>query len=260
MIFLKLRNICRLSIHNSKSRYQHFQFIRKYYYYAHKDEFIFERYIEDQQYLKDVQNIRNVLTDITELLKEKNSYEIKKNGVPDDWESYFNQTLRDGVKDLKLNSARFRHLTQLFTYPLTLAWIIRYLDAAGYLVNTNNNDTLNIVCAGSRAEGQIPYLLWEECANIVGRKLHIHFVGPMQITHRDIEIKYKDILKLSYETGLYEPPPSLSRKNMGMTPDIFVAFNSGNSDKKWQHIWRPTLMKASKLKIPLIFTSYDAIN
>ena len=139
-----------------------------------------------------------------------------------------------GEKHLSVlnNSAQFRHLTHLFTYPLTLAWIICYLDAAGYLVNTNNNDTLNIVCAGSRAEGQIPYLLWEECANIVGRKLHIHFVGPMQITHRDNEIKYKDILKLSYETGLYEPPPSLSRNNIGMTPDIFVAFNSGNSDKK----------------------------
>ena len=245
------------------------------YFYGCKDTSIQNKYHEDQTYIKDIEHIRMVIKDITEKLKQQhdhnNNNNKSNNKLPLDWESYFNEKLklRDGLMELNINTATFRHLTHLFTYPLTLTWIIQYLDSTGYLKHKNkDDDTLKIACVGSRAEGQIPYLLWEECVNMIEyKKLHIHFVGPMQLSHQHQEIQYKDTLKLTYETGVYSPPPLQKKKedeelgdHQSMMPDIFLAYNSGNSDTKWQHVWRPTLIKASELNIPLIFTSYDGID
>ena len=223
-----------------------------------------EKYAEDQRYLTDTDRIRTLLKDVSTKLKEQSEFSSHA-GHADNWGTYFKDRLklRDGLGALDPNTALFRHLTRLFTYPVTLAHVILQLRLSGYLQDGNDDSRLNVVCVGSRAEGRIPYLMWEECSKIIGRKMHIHFIGPNQVTHQSDELAYKETLKLTFETGLYDPPLPTAKDSAAcerMVPDLFVAFNSGNSDEKWQHIWRPTLVKAAELEIPLVFSSYDAVD
>ena len=212
--------------------------------------------------MTDTDRIRTLLKDVSTKLKEQSEFSSNVGHV-DCWATYFNDRLklRDGLGALDSNTALFRHLTRLFTYPVTLAHVILQLQLSGYLQGGNDDSSLKVVCVGSRAEGRIPYLMWEECSKMIGRKMHIHFIGPKQVTHQNDELEYKETLKLTFETGLYQPPSPIAKESAAggqMMPDLFVAFNSGNSDEKWQHIWRPTPVKAAELEIPLVFTSFDA--
>ena len=235
----------------------------RYYWYAGEQSAL-QKHAEDRKYLTDTDRIRTLLKDVSTKLQEQSEFSSNSSHVGS-WATYFNDRLklRDGLGALDPNTALFRHLTRLFTYPVTLAHVVLQLQLSGHLRGGNDDSRLKIVCVGSRAEGRIPYLMWEECSKMVGRKMHIHFIGPNQVTHQNDELEYKDTLKLTFETGLYQPPlPTAKESAAGgqMMPDLFVAFNSGNSDEKWQHIWRPTLVKAAELEIPLVFTSFDAVD
>ena len=65
-----------------------------------------------------------------------------------------------------------------------------------------------------------------------------------------------DYVSISYKEGIYSPRMSSN----GL--DAVVMFNSGCSDQQWRNVWAPSLAETVDYfkSIPLLFTSYDAID
>ena len=93
----------------------------RYYWYAGEQSAL-QKHAEDRKYLTDTDRIRTLLKDVSTKLQEQSEFSSNSSHVGS-WATYFNDRLklRDGLGALDPNTALFRHLTRLFTYPVTLA-------------------------------------------------------------------------------------------------------------------------------------------
>jgi hypothetical protein len=141
----------------------------------------------------------------------------------------------------------YRHMTSVFSYPLTLAYGLSELGVVG------SDEEITVALVGARAEAMMPVWLWEEAAKLMQKRLRLEMVGLMTPNMEPVETEH---VSISYKEGIYSPRMSSN------CLDAVVMFNSGCSDQHWRHVWAPSLAETVDFfkGTPLLFTNYDAID
>jgi len=165
----------------------------------------------------------------------------------DSWQSYVDSR---GLRDWEAQDRELRRplLTELLTYPLTLARYLRERSSAATLIHV----------VGARAEATLPPLYWAQLVREIDGVNHIEleFVGP------DIPDKLSgksEVIALNESGNLISRSYLKGTYNLNTTkkPDLIVLYNPGLAHERLQRSWAPTLESILTSRVPTLITGLN---
>ena len=120
-----------------------------------------------------------------------------------------------GADEVAIEERSIRHISSVFTYPLTIAHAIYWHSALGdpsKLDRRNSDGHLvpwRIAVLGPRAEATLPVRAWLElCAVFPEAAFDLHLVGPEvpEKMHEQVTEVHDNRLTITWTRGLYQVP------------------------------------------------------
>lgn len=176
-----------------------------------------------------------------------------------DWDSFFTTRGFDKVANPHDHPTMRRIWSQIFTYPITLCWVMRQLGLPGPI-----QKTMTITFLGAnRVEATLPQYVWQELNyQFPEVSFDVWLVGPeIPDSFKDVKVTVSDRLTLHYkQTKYHEARRRKARLLEHMpTPDMYMFFNSGIGYTGGEAHWDNTLtmLLPKSVHTPLVFTSLD---
>ena len=177
------------------------------------------------------------------------------------WDTYIQS--RPFVRDWVKQDAELRQglLTELLTYPLTLATFLKQLPP--HTATTSATTVISVI--GARAEATLPPIYWAQIFHEVDHPaLTLSFVGPdipkkLHGKEEELEFYGKKRLIRTFKSE------ALNEANWDHKPNAIIMFNPGFSHDKLADGWKPSLniiLNASG-RVPTLVTGlhqFDAEN
>jgi len=157
-----------------------------------------------------------------------------------------------------------RHISQMFTWPLTVAWALQQVSGYVSISDIKSNelgllgegDSLYIYVVGARQEATLPERVWEELAFLCPDvQVTVHLVGPEVPSSLDGKrSKVSDTLNLAYDCVPFEELSADAPE-----PDLLVLFNSGVGFQHTQgnNEWGSALQAMLATGKPMLLSSFS---
>jgi len=242
---------------------------------THSSKASYDSDSEHNQYVEELQLIHS---DLADLYSGRAFPEFKYPGPPRpgqielvNWMKFFLDRKFKWNDDMR--SAR--HLSQMFTWPLTIAFALQEIsggiaitdiaksDRLVLPVNEEGVTTLNIHALGARQEAALPDRVWQElqylCPDV---NISLRLIGPEIPGALDGKVSTlaspmadsQSNFALSFHQCLYEDLPE------EIPPaDVFVVFNSGIGYQReiGDPTWDRFLADALASRVPIILSSFN---
>jgi len=223
-------------------------------------------YDEDSLHQEYVEALTTIHQDLNDLYSGRPFPEFKYPGAPRpgpielvNWVKFFLD--RKFLWNDQMRSAR--HISQMFTWPLSVAYGLQQVSGASMITDLANTESLmgedgkmRVCIVGARQEATLPDRVWQELAFLCpGVAFTLHFVGPeVPETLNGTEKEVAEDLLIKFDRLPFEELPEDTP-----TPDVFVLFNSGVG---FQHAsgndtWNVVMEAALESKKPLVFTAFS---
>jgi len=241
-----------------------------------------EGYDADTEYKKYATALRTIHEDLLDLCSGRAFPELAFPGEPrieteiTNWVKYFFDRGFRCENDARAQ----RHLSQMFTWPLTIAYALQQASTSTTIANLekcqvgvipqqrevpcgNSGEqitmpALTVCIVGARQEAAIPARVWQELS-LICPSVHfdLHFVGP-EISAKSVrprEYLSNAQLSLSYERCRLE-----EMELQVPDVDLFVLFHGGIGfqNETGNDEWAPALEVLFASGKPLLFTAFSA--
>lgn len=242
-------------------------------------------YDEDEAHTDYVEALTTIHKDLNDLYSGRPFPEFQYPGAPRpgpielvNWTMFFMD--RHFQWNTQMRSAR--HISQMFTWPLSIAYALQKASGASQITDLANPDSLGgdwmqkdkkirVCILGARQEATLPDRVWQELAFLCpGVAFTLHFVGPevpeaLNGTENTLkkgtaniqenEVSNHEDLIMKFDRMLFEELPADTP-----APDLFVLFNSGVGfqNASGSDTWDVVMQVALDSKKPILFTAFSA--